>query len=142
MKTEKIGETKQIVEMGVQDMPVKDVLWNAQEIETDSVPIIDPGQGSAVVLRHFFFKATPAPNKPTKQQLFSQFRGLIEATLWGDGLVPRYDRNVEVHTRNGAKKVSKTLYNALVKNKADFVIMCLAEPRHGVQLHETPVILK
>lgn len=114
--------------------------WSANQIETEAVRIEDPGQGEAVVLRHFFFKAKPAPTKPTKQQLFSEYKMLIETTLWGDGLEPIPEAKVEVHTSNGAKKVSRALYKKMREVKADFVILVLCRARKGVMINERPLI--
>lgn len=138
---EKVGETKEIIEANVTDAPVKDIHWRAQQAQTDSVPIIDPGVGKAMVLRHFFFKQIPleqGQKKPSKLELINHYKRLIEMTLWGDGLIIREDKPIELQTLQGAKKVSKTLYAEMVKAGADFVILLLATPRKGVVLRETP----
>ncbi len=117
--------------------------WNGTEIETESVAIHDPGTGGEVILRHFFFSAKPREQgspKPTKQQLFSEAKQMIEMALWGDGLVPMEERHVEVHTRGYLKKISPALYTEMLKHRADYVIMVPARPRKGVLVNERPRI--
>lgn len=131
---EKVSETKQIIETNAKDAPVKDVLWNVNQLETESVRIQDPGAGSAVVLRQFYFKETPQAArlpKPTKLQLINQHKRLIETTLWADGLIIRYDRPIEVLSLSQARKVSKSLHRQMLIHRANFVILVMAEPRSG-----------
>lgn len=127
---ERVGET--------QKTSIDDVTWDANTVQTEGVRIEDPGTGKPVILRHFFFKAKPGPVKPTKMQLFSENKRLIETTLWGDGLVPREDRHIEIHTSNGARKVSKALYRKMREVGADFAILVLCEAKAGVLINETP----
>lgn len=134
---ERVGDTHQVIET---KGGVDDTVWNANSIETEGVRINDPGEGPPVVLRHFFFTAKPGPVKPTKMQLFAENKRLIEATLWGDGLVPREDTKIEIHTSNGAKKVSQALYAKMKQVKADFVIMVLCEAKKGVMINEKPTL--
>lgn len=132
---EKVTEGKQVLETNVADAPVKDVLWNSAQVETETHEIRDPGAGSDVVLRHFFFKALPLPpgtTKPDKHQIVAHYKKLIEMTLWGDGLMIREDKPLEVHTIQKAKTVSKSLYKKMLAEGADFVILCLATPKRGV----------
>lgn len=137
----KIGETKQLIEEGVKDAPVSDVLWNANQIETDKVRIIDPGVGKETILRHFFFKALPVLKgqaRPTKRDIVSHFKRLIELSLYGDGFIIREDKPIEVHTLQAVKKISKTLYLKMKQEGSDFVILCLATPRAGVSVIDKP----
>lgn len=123
------------------DISIDGQSWNGTEIETEAVKIEDPGTGGEVILRHFFFSAkprNPGDPKPTKMQLFSEAKKLIELALWGDGLVPMEERHVEVHTKGYLKKLSKTLYAEMLKNRADYVIMVPARPRKGVFVNERP----
>lgn len=140
---EKVGETQQIIEQNAVNAPVKDVLWNANEVETEAVKVEDPGEGVAVVLRHFFFKKIPTPpgfREPTKAQLFAHYKKLIETNLWGDGLKPMEDKPIEIYSRKRAKTASKVLLSEMIKNNADFVIMLLATPRKGILLDQAPTI--
>jgi hypothetical protein len=114
------------------------------KVETEQVPIIDPGVGDAIVLRNFFFKAIPVPKgtpRPTKAQLFGQFQNMIFTQLWADGLRPIEERKVEIHTKAELKSLSKTLWAECIKSGADFVIMVMAAPRKGVRLDERPLKL-
>lgn len=136
----RISDTTTLIEENAANAPAKDLLWNAQKIETEGVQIIDPGVGKEVVLRHFFFKAQPMPKgtpRLDKHQIVSQFKRLIEMSLWGDGLIIREDKSLEVHTLQKAKKISKALYLKMRQEGSDFVIMCLATPRAGVNVTDT-----
>lgn len=143
LNMEKISETKQLIETNAKGAPVKDVLWNANEATTESIRIQDPGTGGDVILRHFFFKKSPMSARlprPTKLDILNQNKRLIETTLWADGLIIRFDKPIEVHTRQKIKKISKTLYMEMVRNGSDFVIIVLCEPRRGVVVREKPLI--
>jgi hypothetical protein len=134
--SEQISETKY-----VQD-PKDNFVWNANQIETDGVRVLDPGVGKENVLRHFFFKSLPLPPRtprPSKIEIINQFKRLIEASLYGDGLIIREDKPIELYTRNKVKKISKTLYLEMLKNNADFCILVLATPRMGVTVLESPL---
>lgn len=61
----------------------------ASQLETDNVPLIDPGGGGVVVIRVFTFKMNPERKHfPGKQRLFNTHAKQIETILWGDGLRP------------------------------------------------------
>ena len=61
----------------------------ASQLETDNVPLIDPGGGGVVVIRVFKFKMNPERKSlPGKQKIFSSHSKQIETILWGDGLRP------------------------------------------------------
>lgn len=126
-----------ILEENAQGAPVKDVLWEAHQAQTEGFPIIDPGVGKETVLRFFFFKAMPGI-KATRHEIFSQFKRMIEMNLWGDGLIPRDEKAIEFHTKSSAKKVSKSLYQKMKQENADYVILVLAQPRAGVTVTDKP----
>src|SRR5258708_3755180 len=114
------------------------------QAETVSKPLIDPGEGEPVVLRHFFFKSAivpPGHKKPTKAQIFGQFKNLVFTNLWADGLKPREDAPVEVHSRREIKTLSKQLFAEMVGNGSDIVIQVLAERQKGVMMLDRPTIL-
>lgn len=137
-----LPEQKEKVQAAEMAVEIDNNPWYGHEIQTDAVKIEDPGEGDAVVIRHFFFKAPPGFGKtirPSKQQIFAEFKHLIATQLWADGLQPREDLHIEVHTRSYLKKVSKTIYQTMLKNGSDFVIMVPAEARKGVLLHEKPL---
>lgn len=128
------SETAHLLEENAKNAPVKDVHWNANEVQTEAVKIDDPMQGDRVVLRHFFFSAPVwrgGFRKPNKMDLVNENKKLIEVNLWVDGLRPVNDRLIECHTRRGVRKLSKILYTEMVKNNADFVIQVLCEPAKG-----------
>lgn len=142
---EKISETKQIIESNAKDAPVKDILWNAQEMQTEGVRIIDPGVGREVVVRHFFFKSIPLPKgvpKPTKRELISYYKRLIEMSLWSDGLIVREDKPLELVELHTAHKISPTLYRKMKIEEADFVILVLASSRLGQVFADKPQIIQ
>ena len=61
----------------------------ASQLNTDGVPLIDPGGDSVVVIRVFKFSMNPATKHlPGKQALFSAHAKQLETILWGDGLRP------------------------------------------------------
>ena len=61
----------------------------ASELNTDGIPLIDPGGTSVAVIRVFTFKMNPdRKSLPGKQKLFSSHAKQIETILWGDGLRP------------------------------------------------------
>ena len=49
---------------------------------------------------------------------------------------------MELHTKKSIKSVSPALYSKLVLEKADYVILVLAEPRLGVNVLDTMHKLK
>jgi hypothetical protein len=140
MAKDLIGNYKERLSETIEVVDGQDT-YTAQQIETETVRVEDPGEGPPIVLRHFFFAAKPAPNKPTKQQLVTEFKHLIETTLWSDGLEPIQEARVEVHTRGYIRKTSKALYTKMVQEHADFVIIVMCRPKKGVFLNETPTKL-
>ena len=59
------------------------------QLETEGVPLIDPGGGPVNVIRVFTFKMNPEKKDFTnKQAVFSAHAKQIETILWGDGLRP------------------------------------------------------
>lgn len=86
-----VGETKQIIEENTTGTPVKDILWNANQINTESETHLedDKGFGQAIVIRTYEFTASPEAfkqHKPSKQELFNSHYQGIEVMLWKDGL--------------------------------------------------------
>ena len=137
---DKLSERKGFVEI---DEKGKGNAWEAQQIETKSDPIVDPGTGGGVIVRNFFFKAPPREKgqKPaSKTEIFSGFKQMIEISLWSDGLEPLMDKQIHVYNRKELKP-NTMLRRKMLKEGADFVIMILAKPRMGVQLADTPQLL-
>lgn len=60
-------------------------------LQTEGVPLIDPGIGKTIALRTFTFKINPERQQyfyPEKQVLFNEHAPQISHILWGDGLRP------------------------------------------------------
>lgn len=59
-------------------------------LDTEGVPLIDPGTGQTISIRTFSFKMDPTKMKdfPDKQTLFNSHAKQISTILWGDGLIP------------------------------------------------------
>lgn len=84
-----LGESGTLIEQNAIDAPVKDVKWEAQQMEVHSDVIKDPGKGDPLLLRTFEFKLNPNLPKElvfSKQDLFNYHQKQIEVLLWGDGL--------------------------------------------------------
>lgn len=59
------------------------------QLETEGVPLIDPGGGPVNVIRVFNFSMHPLVKSLTdKQAIFTAHAKQIENILWGDGLRP------------------------------------------------------
>lgn len=132
------------LEENAKDAPVKDVLWEAQQLQTESVQIIDPGIGKEKIIRSYFFKAMELPKgapKPTKLVIIESYKRLIGNMLWADGLEPVYDAPIQLYTKSEARKFPQVRAKML-KEKADFVIMIQCEARRGQSILETAQIAK
>lgn len=58
-------------------------------LDTEGVPLVDPGIGQTVTIRTFVFKMNPnIKDFHDKQALFNSHAGQIKTILWGDGLIP------------------------------------------------------
>jgi hypothetical protein len=107
----------QIIEANAQNAPVKDILWDASQLETKSETHLedDAGYGQAAIVRSFVFSANPEAFKqytPTKQELFNHHYKQIEIMLWQDGMVVMPDVNPKVTINN-----KKTKYRIFVGAK-------------------------
>lgn len=60
--------------------------WYGQQLVSDDVPLIDPGEGKAIILRDFRFAMVPNAIIPTPQMLFNAHWPYIKERLWADGL--------------------------------------------------------
>lgn len=125
-----VGETS-FVEEGVEDAPVKDIGWDVKQAEVDSGVQLreDKGEGEAIIVRSFDFKANPEAfreDPPTKQELFNAHIGQIEMILMQDGL--KLFTDVEPRLK-------------LSKKKEGYRITIAATPRKGWGLLEKPQTL-
>lgn len=69
----------------------KDKDWYGQQLVSDDVPLIDPGEGRAIILRDFRFQMVPNFIVPTSQMLFNAHWPYIKDRLWADGLEANMD---------------------------------------------------
>lgn len=86
-----LGRKEQLIEINAKDAPVKDINWEAQEMQTEKVEIRDPGQGKPLILRTFEFQLNPALPKDfkfSKQDIFNSHGQQIKTLLWADGMIP------------------------------------------------------
>lgn len=138
----KVSPKATFVEMDAKDSPVKDINWQAHQVETKSDPIRDPGTGQALIVRNFFFKAPPREKgkpTPSKREIIESQKHYMGMTLYGDGLSPLEDKAVKLYTKKELK--SGILKSKLIQEGADFVIVVVATPRQGVAVAERPNIL-
>lgn len=96
--------------------------WKAQQVQTQSKPIDDPGIGQAIVIRGFKFVFKPETLRmiqekklpiPSKQELFNSVWPQIRLNLWGEGLMAIQEKGFEPKM-----KITKKM----------FVITLLCEP--------------
>lgn len=123
--------TKQVIEENAKNAPVKDILWNANELsaESDTKLEEDKGSGKAAIIRMFEFGINiPAfkEYKPSKQELLNSHAKGIEIMLWKDGmkLMPEVNPKVDINHKRGTYR-----------------IFVGAEPQRGHILHERPQTL-
>jgi len=81
--------------------------WFGQTLETPSTPMIDPGDGRAMMLECFEFAMKPNFLIPTKQMLFDSHWPQIRQLLWSKGL----EANEDVQPR---VVISKTRYRIFI----------------------------
>lgn len=121
-----LGEKAELIEEGVKDAPVKDIKWEAQQIEAHSDPLVDKAQGKPIILRTFEFQLNPNLPKNikfSKQDIFNSHKELIEKILWGDGLRPLDE------VKPPKVQISKKL------NKYRIFLVC--QPRSGATVVDT-----
>lgn len=126
--------TNKYLEENAVNSPVKNIEWEVNHIQTESIQIKDPGTGKGTIIRSFFFKGIPTPPgmpKPTKADVISQFKGVIEKMLWSDGLHAIPEATVTLYTKSQVKKFP-SLKAKMLEENADFVIMVAAESNGGV----------
>lgn len=85
-----LGETSATVHSGVDILSKGDNYDVKQgEVHSDIKLEADTGEGNAIIVRSFDFKANPEAFKtrtPSKQELFNAHANQIEVILWKDGL--------------------------------------------------------
>lgn len=65
--------------------------WYGNQVVSDEVPIVDPGEGRAIILREFRYAFMPNAIIPTKQILFNASWPRIKEMLWAEGLEANED---------------------------------------------------
>ncbi len=65
--------------------------WYGQQLVSNEVPLIDPGEGKPIILRDFRFRMVPNFLIPTPQMLFNNHWPYIKDRLWADGLEANED---------------------------------------------------
>src|SRR3990167_598186 len=98
------------------------------QLETEGVPLIDPGEGKIVSIRVFDFKMNPAiKDFPTDRQLiFNTHAKQISTILWGDGLRPLESNSPRV---------------IINKKRGSYRIFVPCEARLGVGFADKPMNL-
>ena len=97
------------------------------QLETEGVPVIDPGEGKTVAIRVFSFNMNPGRKYyPGKQALFDAHARQISTILWGDGLIPLETNSPRV---------------IIDKKNGFYQIIVPCEARRGVIFVDKPVNL-
>ncbi len=65
--------------------------WYGQQLVSDDVPLIDPGEGRPIILKDFRFIMQPNILIPTNQMLFNSHWPYIKNILWAEGLEANED---------------------------------------------------
>ena len=69
----------------------------ASDLETEGVPLIDPGTGKTISIRTFTFRMnSETKDFSNKQAIFNSHAKQIATILWGDGLRPYEATNPRV----------------------------------------------
>lgn len=118
MTYDTLGQKGELLELNAQDAPVKDIRWDAQEIETKSTALVDDGSGKPIILRKFDFELSPSIPKehlPSKLQLLQFHKSKVIAFLWKDELE--------------LVQEMKLVFDK--KNKRKFYIFATCQPKKG-----------
>lgn len=65
--------------------------WYGQQLVSDQVPVIDPGEGRPIILKDYRFVMMPNALIPTNQMLFNSHWPYIKQDLWANGLEANED---------------------------------------------------
>jgi phage terminase large subunit len=101
-----------LVEKNAVDNRVEEVQWEAKqgEVHADTQLSDDMGDGNAVIVRAFDFKANPQAFRertPSKQELFNAHAKQIEVHLWTDGLkvMPEIEPRLIMEKKNRGYRI-------------------------------------
>lgn len=77
----------------VKDAPVETLNWEGQEVQTNTVPLVNDGSGKSIILRVFDFTLPPLKPEeiPTSEELIRIHKTALTGFLWRDELVPVQD---------------------------------------------------
>lgn len=122
-KHKQFGETKISVENADKLTPGTGVegYEYGSDLQTEGVPVMDPGVGKTISIRVFDFKMDPLKAKNfnvDQQTLFNTHASQIKTILWADGLIPMEQASPRV---------------VIHKKKKMYQILIACEPR----LHQT-----
>ena len=96
------------------------------DLNTEGVPLIDPGIGQTVSIRTFGFKMNPnIKGIPDKQTLFNSHVRQIKTILWGDGLIPLEEVNPRVIIN-----AKKHTYQFFIPCKARREVLFMEKPKN------------
>ena len=124
-----VSKSKKLLETNAKNAPVKDIAWDASQIEVESDTHLedDEGVGSAAIIRCFEFAANPqafGEHQPTKQELFNSHLKGIETMLWRDGM-----------------KIMPEVQPRIIFEQTTYKIFVSATPMRGHILRERPQTL-
>lgn len=102
--------------------------WFGTTVETDGVPMFDPGIGRPLILRTFEFAVKPSQvgqKRPTNAELFNFHWPQIRDMIRFDGLIENRD-----------------IAPRVVIGKKRYRIFVLCEPKFRTMINETPQTLQ
>ena len=95
-------------------------------LDTEGMPLIDPGTGQTITIRVFEFKMNPNIKQiPDKQTLFNSHARQIKTILWGDGLIPLEEVNPRVII-----DAKKHTYQFFIPCKARREVLFMEKPKN------------
>lgn len=95
-------------------------------LETEGVPLIDPGTGKTISIRTFTFRMNPKTKDfSNKQEIFNSHAKQISTILWGDGLRPYEAANPRLIINK-----KKKMYQIFVPCEAKSGVLFLDKPRN------------
>lgn len=96
------------------------------DLQTEGVPLIDPGTGKTISIRTFTFRMNPETKDfSDKQAIFNSHARQIATILWGDGLVP-----YEAVSPRVIVDKKKKIYNIFVSCEAKSGVSFMDKPHN------------
>ena len=103
----------------------ENVVWEADEQETETHPLVNEGNGKPIILRTFEFELPPGVEMPSNQHIIEAHKSKITAFLWKDELVLIQDLKV-----------------VRSKDQKHFRIFATCQPRAGSSIIEKPQLIQ